>query len=271
MKGLLPDVSDLELLGITEVDFIRRLIQRTIFATVCGLSSTILWIFLWNNPPFIAVMFLCFAVPILSWHSAVKRVATASQIRRSDMDLAVAVYLDLVNVLLAGGAGVETAMLAAAGAGDGFSFEQIRLALVRAQSSRGSYWDSLRELGERIYGTLSEGEKKRVQISRALMTDPELLLLDEPAAGLDLGGREDLLRRFANFSADPAAPATILVTHHIEEIPIGTTHALLLKDGLIAVSGPIDQVLTSEHISAVFGTSITVTPESGRYFARASI
>jgi len=149
MKGLLPEVSDLELLGITEVDFIRRLIQRTIFATVCGLSSTILWIFLWNNPPFIAVMFLCFAVPILSWHSAVKRVATASQIRRSDMDLAVAVYLDLVNVLLAGGAGVETAMLAAAGAGDGFSFEQLRLALVRAQSSRGSYWDSLRELGER--------------------------------------------------------------------------------------------------------------------------
>jgi len=149
MKGLLPDVSALELLGITEVDFIRRLIQRTIFATVCGLSSTILWIFLWNNPPFIAVMFLCFAVPILSWHSAVKRVATASQIRRSDMDLAVAVYLDLVNVLLAGGAGVETAMLAAAGAGDGFSFEQLRLALVRAQSSRGSYWDSLRELGER--------------------------------------------------------------------------------------------------------------------------
>ena len=149
MKGLLPEVSDLELLGITEVDFIRRLIQRTIFATVCGLSSTILWIFLWNNPPFIAVMFLCFAVPILSWHSAEKRVATASQIRRSDMDLAVAVYLDLVNVLLAGGAGVETAMLAAAGAGDGFSFEQLRLALVRAQSSRGSYWDSLRELGER--------------------------------------------------------------------------------------------------------------------------
>ncbi len=129
----------------------------------------------------------------------------------------------------------------------------------------------VRELGDRIYGTLSEGEKKRVQISRALMTDPELLLLDEPAAGLDLGGREDLLQRFANFSADPAAPATILVTHHIEEIPVGTTHALLLKDGGIAVSGPIDQVITSEHVSAVFGTSITVTPESGRYFARAAI
>lgn len=129
----------------------------------------------------------------------------------------------------------------------------------------------VRELGERLYGTLSEGEKKRVQIARALMTDPELLLLDEPAAGLDLGGREDLLRRFANFSADPAAPATILVTHHIEEIPVGSTHALLLKDGVIAVSGPIDQVITSDHVSAVFGTAITVTPESGRYFARATV
>ena len=129
----------------------------------------------------------------------------------------------------------------------------------------------VRELGDRPYRTLSEGERKRVQISRALMTDPELLLLDEPAAGLDLDGREDLLRRFANFSADPLAPATILVTHHIEEIPVGTTHALLLKDGSIAVSGPVDQVVTTEHVSGVFGTSITVTPDAGRFFARATI
>jgi Flp pilus assembly protein TadB len=149
MRGLLPEVADLELLEITEVDFIRRLMQRTIFATVCGLVSTILWISVWNQPPIIVVVLLCIGVPFLAWQVPVRKVAVASRVRRSDMDLAVAVYLDLVNVLLAGGAGVETAMLAAAGAGDGFSFEQIRLALVRAQSSRGSYWDSLRELGER--------------------------------------------------------------------------------------------------------------------------
>jgi iron complex transport system ATP-binding protein len=127
----------------------------------------------------------------------------------------------------------------------------------------------VRELGDRRYATLSEGERKRVQIARALMTDPELLLLDEPAAGLDVGGREDLLRRFSNFSSDSSAPATILVTHHIEEIPLGTTHALLLKDGVIAVSGPVDQVITSEHISAVFQTPIEVSVISNRFFARA--
>ena len=126
----------------------------------------------------------------------------------------------------------------------------------------------VRELGDRLYGSLSEGEKKRTQIARALMADPELLLLDEPAGGLDVGGREDLLRRFANFAADPTAPATILVTHHIEEIPIGTTHALLLKDGQIAVSGPVEAVITTEHISAIFNEKISVTKDAGRFFAR---
>ena len=126
----------------------------------------------------------------------------------------------------------------------------------------------VRDLAERTYGTLSEGERKRVQISRALMADPELLLLDEPAAGLDLGGREDLLRRFSIFANDPTAPASILVTHHIEEIPVGTTHALLIKDGAIAVSGPIADVITSEHISAIFELPINVAREGERFFAR---
>jgi iron complex transport system ATP-binding protein len=126
----------------------------------------------------------------------------------------------------------------------------------------------VRDLAERRYATLSEGEKKRVQISRALMADPELLLLDEPAAGLDLGGREDLLARFSRFAADPLAPASILVTHHIEEIPAGTTHALILKDGLIAAAGPIAEVITSEHISAIFGLKIDVTAVGERFFAR---
>jgi iron complex transport system ATP-binding protein len=127
----------------------------------------------------------------------------------------------------------------------------------------------VRELADRDYGTLSDGEKKRVQISRALMADPELLLLDEPTAGLDLGGREDLLKRFSEFSSDPYAPASILVTHHIEEIPRGSTHALILKDGAVAVSGPINDVITSEHMSAVFGLSMEVRNEGSRFFARA--
>lgn len=126
----------------------------------------------------------------------------------------------------------------------------------------------VRELADRKYGTLSEGERKRVQISRALMADPELLLLDEPAAGLDLAGREDLLKRFSIFASDPSAPASILVTHHIEEIPTGTTHAIILKDGKIAVSGPIEQVITSDYISAIFELPITVIREGERFFAR---
>ena len=126
----------------------------------------------------------------------------------------------------------------------------------------------VRDLADRRYFTLSDGEKKRVQIARALMADPELLLLDEPTAGLDLGGREDLLRRFAEFSLDLLSPASIVVTHHIEEIPAGSTHALIIKDGVIAVSGPISQVITSEHMGAVFGINIDVTTDGSRFFAR---
>ena len=125
------------------------------------------------------------------------------------------------------------------------------------------------ELADRTYGTLSEGERKRVQIARALMTDPELLLLDEPAAGMDLGGREDLLRRLGMFAVDAEAPAMILVTHHVEEIPPGMTHALLLREGRIVSQGLIGDVLTSENLSQAFGLTLTVEREAARFFARA--
>ena len=125
------------------------------------------------------------------------------------------------------------------------------------------------ELADRTYGTLSEGERKRVQIARALMTDPELLLLDEPADGMDLGGREDLLRRLGMFAVDAEAPAMILVTHHVEEIPPGMTHALLLREGRVVSQGLIGDVLTSENLSEAFGLTLTVEREAARFFARA--
>lgn len=123
-------------------------------------------------------------------------------------------------------------------------------------------------LAERTYGTLSEGERKRVLIARSLMTDPELLLLDEPAAGLDLGGREELVARLADLAADPDAPAIVLVTHHVEEIPPGFSHCLLLSEGSVVGSGLLADVLTSENLSAAFGQSITLDYIDGRYFAR---
>ena len=127
----------------------------------------------------------------------------------------------------------------------------------------------VRELGDRTFGTLSEGEKKRVQIARALMADPELLLLDEPASSLDLGGREDLLKRIEVFARDPLAPATVIVTHHIEEIPSGTSHALLLKDGDVVASGDVNQVITDENLTSAYGLPISVQSQNGRFFARA--
>ena len=126
------------------------------------------------------------------------------------------------------------------------------------------------ELRERQFGTLSEGERKRVQIARALMTDPELMLLDEPAAGMDLGGREDLLRRLTRLARRADAPASVLVTHHVEEIPVGTTHALLLRDGMVVASGLIRDVLTSETLSETFALPVLLERVAGRYYARAA-
>jgi iron complex transport system ATP-binding protein len=122
-------------------------------------------------------------------------------------------------------------------------------------------------LGRR-YGTLSEGERKRVQLARAIMTDPELLLLDEPAAGLDLGGREALLRMLGRFAADRGAPVQVLVSHHVEEIPAGFTHALLLRQGSMVAAGPIETTLTSPNLSAAFGLPLRVLSHDGRWTAR---
>ena len=123
-------------------------------------------------------------------------------------------------------------------------------------------------LADRSYGTLSEGERKRVLIARALMTDPELLLLDEPAAGLDLGGREELVARLADLAADPDAPALVLVTHHVEEVPPGFSHCLMLSEGQVVASGLLPDVLTAQNLSAAFGQEIALDVVDGRYFAR---
>jgi iron complex transport system ATP-binding protein len=122
-------------------------------------------------------------------------------------------------------------------------------------------------LAEREWRTLSEGERKRTLIARALMTDPELLLLDEPAAGLDLGGREDLVGRLAALAADPDAPTSILVTHHVEEIPPGYSHGLLLREGRVVAAGLLEDVLTNENLSETFGLPLAVQRRRGRYTA----
>lgn len=128
----------------------------------------------------------------------------------------------------------------------------------------------LDELSERTFGTLSDGEQKRVQIARAIMTDPELLLLDEPAASLDLGAREEFLSLVSGYATSPAAPAIVMVTHHVEEIPKGFSHALLLAKGRVVTAGPIDEVISSEWLSRAYGLPLTVAAMDGRFTARAS-
>ena len=123
---------------------------------------------------------------------------------------------------------------------------------------------------DRTFGTLSEGERKRVQIARALMTDPELLLLDEPAAGLDLGGREDLVRRLGELAGDPYSPALVLVTHHVEEIPAGFTHVLMISGGRVVAAGPLAPTLTAPNLSATFGLPLVLDRNGDRWAARAA-
>jgi len=140
--------------------------------------------------------------------------------------------------------------------------------LARAQVMLGRM--GLRTYAQRRFATLSEGERKRVLLARALMTDPELLLLDEPAAGLDLGAREALLRLLSRLAADPDAPPVVLVTHHVEEVPVGTTHALLLSRGRVVAAGPVREVLTGSLLSRTFGLPLVVDERAGRFTARAA-
>ena len=127
----------------------------------------------------------------------------------------------------------------------------------------------LDHLETRLFGTLSDGEQKRVQIARSIMTDPEILLLDEPAASLDLGAREELLRLLSGYASEPNSPAIIMVTHHVEEIPRGFTHVLLLSGGKVVSAGPLAEALTADTLTEAFGLPIELTETDGRYSARA--
>ncbi|WP_110205588.1 ABC transporter ATP-binding protein [Nocardioides daejeonensis] len=124
------------------------------------------------------------------------------------------------------------------------------------------------DLRDRTFGTLSEGERKRVLIARALMADPELLLMDEPAAGLDLGGREDLVSTLEVLAVDSGSPAIVLVSHHVEEIPPGFTHGLLLRKGEVVGAGPLDEVITEPLLATTFGMPLALTRADGRFAAR---
>ncbi|MEQ7122893.1 ABC transporter ATP-binding protein [Actinopolymorpha sp. B11F2] len=130
-------------------------------------------------------------------------------------------------------------------------------------------WLGVGDQADRTFGTLSEGERKRVQIARALMTDPELLLLDEPAAGLDLAGREGLVRTLGDLAADAASPATVLVTHHVEEIPPSFTHVLLLRAGSVVAAGPVRETLSSRSLSETFAMPLRLFRSTERWTARA--
>lgn len=126
------------------------------------------------------------------------------------------------------------------------------------------------DIADRPFGVISEGERQQVLVARALIGRPELLLLDEPAAGLDLGARERLVSRLGELAADPRSPTTVLVTHHCEEIPRGFTHAGLIRNGRLLAAGPLDDVLSSSLISACFDVPVTVGRQDGRWWSRSA-
>ena len=126
----------------------------------------------------------------------------------------------------------------------------------------------LERVADHPYGTLSAGEQRRTSIARALMPDPDLLLLDEPAASLDLGARETLIRDLADLAAEPRPAAIVLVSHHVEEIPPGFSHALVMADGMAVATGPLADVVTADVLSRAFGLPIEVDRRDGRTWAR---
>jgi iron complex transport system ATP-binding protein len=133
-----------------------------------------------------------------------------------------------------------------------------------------SEWQ-LADFEDRAFGTLSDGERKRVQIARSIMTDPELLLLDEPVASLDIGARELTINLLSGYAKSEHAPAMAMVTHHIEEIPAGFTHALLMKEGEVIARGEIGSTITSEAISETFNYPLKVSYQNYRFNAVADL
>jgi iron complex transport system ATP-binding protein len=125
-------------------------------------------------------------------------------------------------------------------------------------------------LDERTFATLSSGERQRVLLARALATDPGLVLLDEPFAGLDLGAREDLIDRLAGLAEDPTTPPLVLVTHHVDEIPPGFTHGLLLREGTVVAAGPLGEILTAPALSSTFGRPLLLERRHDRWWSMAA-
>lgn len=143
-----------------------------------------------------------------------------------------------------------------------------------ADSDRQRAWDLLKGAGfehvaDRPFGVLSDGERQQVLLARALMSEPDLLLLDEPAAGLDLAGRERLVQTLARLAADPDRPPTVMITHHVEEIPSGFDHVLLLRQGRVVAAGPIDETLHDGSLSETFDLPLVVERIDGRWYCRA--
>jgi len=126
------------------------------------------------------------------------------------------------------------------------------------------------DVADRTFGVLSEGERQQVLLARTLMAEPDLLLLDEPAAGLDIAGRERLISRLAQLAADPSQPPLVLVTHHVEEVPVHFSHLLLLRQGAVVAAGALAATMTSENLSACFGLPLLVTGAAGRWTCRAA-